>query len=498
MKDKIRILPVIFLVFVTLWLRLVNLGYSDYQGDEIKALSLLAPGQNLIDFLLQQRKGPTQFIITYLVKLVNPTFTNEFITRLPFALAGILAVFLFYRMVNLNFGRRIALYSSLFLTVNGLFVGLNRIVQYQPFVILFSIVSLYIISLAIKRRKWRIGGLYIGMLFWGAAVLSHYDGFFIAPFVVYLLFCWYTSYVDLPVRTRLKHIFLSSGILILIIAIFYVPFIFSISEGTRTYWILRLQEPVDTHKISSSLVTFQIYNPLIVIYLYVAFGIFSLLKIKENFPVILWFIFPLIVMEGVIYDPGTHIYTYFIPATIIIAFGVAVVEDMLEKVSGDLYGRVLSKTGLAILFIFLFTLSHFVFVDHTPEYPWEERKYLIWTLEKPDEKYKLWLFGFPYYRHLEEIGEYVTSTENNGFYATNEHKSIIEHYVPYKFNVNQSGYYIHIYNPQSFRNKLIKDKIRYWQKNYPPVKVFENYGNIVAELYLMPEGDVSEIKKAGY
>jgi 4-amino-4-deoxy-L-arabinose transferase-like glycosyltransferase len=489
MNDKPKILPVIFLAFVTLWLRLVNLGYSNYQGDEIKALSLPTPGQNLVDFIFQQRKGPTQFIITYLIKLVNPTFTNEFLARLPFALAGILAVFFFYRMVNLHFGRRIALYASLFLTVNGLFVGLNRIVQYQPFVILFSILSIYAISLAIKREKWRIVGLYIGMLFWGVAALSHYDGLFIAPFVIYLLCCWYTGDVNLPVRTRLKHMLLSSGICILIPAIFYVPFIFSISEGTRTYWILRLQEPVVVDTIRSSLVTFQIYNPFIVIYLYFAFGILSILKIKKTFPVILWFIFPWIVLEGVVYDPGTHIYTYLLPATILIAFGVAVAEDVLEKVIGDVYGRVLSKAGLAILFTFLFTLSHFVYVDHTPEYPWERRGYFIWTLEEPDRKYRLWLFGFPYYRYWEEIGEYITSTENNGFYFTNEKQSIASRYVPYEFDVNRSSIYIHIYNPQSLRDNPAKDKIRHWRANYQPVKVFENYGRIVAEIYVKPEGD---------
>lgn len=496
--DKTKYLPVILLVFVTLWLRLVNLGYSNYQGDEIKALSLPTPNQNLIEFLLEQRKGPTQFIITYLIKIFNPTFTNEFLSRLPFALAGILAVFLFYRLVNLHYGRRIALYASLFLTANGLFVGLNRIVQYQPFVILFSILSLYALSLAIKREKWRYVGLYSSMLLWGVAVLSHYDGLFIAPFEIYLLFRWYTSDKTLSGRSRLKHLLLSGSIFVIMLAIFYVPFIFFVSEGTRTYWVLRLQEPIVTNEINSSMYTFQIYNPLIVIYLYVAFGLLSILKIKETYPVILWLIFPWIVLEGIVYDPGTHIYTYLIPATILIAFGIAVFEDGLKKVTRDFYGGLLSKTALAILFIFLFTLSHFIYVDNTPEYPWVERKYLFWTLEKPDEKYKLWLFGFPYYRHWEKIGEYVTSTENNGFYSTNEKKSIVEHYVPYEFDVNQSGYYIHIHNPQSLREKLAKDKIRYWTKNYQPVKVYENHGITVAEIYMMPEGDVSVLKEAGY
>ena len=58
MKVKAKLLPVVFLVFATLWLRLVNLGYSDYQGDEIKALSLPGSDQGLVGFLIEQRKGP--------------------------------------------------------------------------------------------------------------------------------------------------------------------------------------------------------------------------------------------------------------------------------------------------------------------------------------------------------------------------------------------------------------------------------------------------------
>ncbi len=88
MKEKLKLIPFLFLVFVTLWLRLVNLGYSDFQGDEIKALWRPAPGQSAIDFLYLQKKGPTEFLVTYLLKFVDPTFSNELLLRLPFA-AGI-------------------------------------------------------------------------------------------------------------------------------------------------------------------------------------------------------------------------------------------------------------------------------------------------------------------------------------------------------------------------------------------------------------------------
>ena len=498
MKVKAKLLPVVFLVFATLWLRLVNLGYSDYQGDEIKALSLPGSDQGLVGFLIEQRKGPVQFIITYLINLVHPTFSSEFLTRLPFALTGILAIFFFYQFVKLHFGSKTALYATLFLTVNGIFIGLMRIVQYQPFVILFSILALYTLSLALKSEKWKIAGIYAGISFWALALFAHYDGVFIAPFVVYLLYRWYNKYPDLSAKNKIKHIAIPGAVCTLLLASFYAPFFLSISRDTQAYWLSRATGIQEKAEPSSSIVTFRLYNPLFVIYIYLAFGLLSLLKIRSIFPIVLWFLFPWIIFEGVIYDPGTHIYTYLIPATILLSIGVGVFEDGIKKLTKGKYGIALSASGLAIAFVLLFSLSHFIFIDHTPEYPWEERRFLFWTLGKPDTEAHIWAFGFPYYRHWEEIGEFVSSTENNGFYSTNEKKSIAFHYVPYQFNIDKSRNYIHIHNPQSFRDKLSDDKIRYWTKRYHPVKVFENEGRVVAEIYNMPEGSVSEIKEAGY
>lgn len=43
LKAYLKFLPIVFLVILTLWLRLANLGYSDYQGDEIKAKLTICP-----------------------------------------------------------------------------------------------------------------------------------------------------------------------------------------------------------------------------------------------------------------------------------------------------------------------------------------------------------------------------------------------------------------------------------------------------------------------
>lgn len=497
-RETVKYAPILFLVFITIWLRIANLGYSDYQGEEVDVLSPTSTGQGLIDYLVQQSRGPTQYIVVYLIKLVHPTLSNEFLTRLPFAFAGILAIIFFYKLVKLHFGKKIALYSALFLTTNGLFVGLTRFVQYQSFVILFSILSLYAFTLALKREKWKITGLYAGMISWAVAILSHFDGIFIAPFVAYILYRWYIQHTDLSKLTKIKHLLFSGVLCGLLLLIFYIPFLFSISEKTKEYWSFRLTIKEAKAGFSSSVANFKLYNPLFIIYIYVFLGHLSLFKITKTFPILVWFLLAWETYELLVYDPGTHIYSYLIPATILIAFGVLVIEELVEKILGSRYGKVLNYAGLLLGFIFLASLSHFIFVDHTPEYPWEERRYLFWTVSKPDTEALLWMYGFPYYRHWEEIGDYVTSANGNGYYSSNEKIRISRHYVPHPYDIEESGHYIHIYNPHNFKDKLAKEKIRYWTKNYRPVKSFENDGRVVVEIYEMPPGSIQEIREAGY
>ena len=499
--NFIKVLPVLFLTFITLWFHLVNLGYSDYQGDEVKALSFAQSGQDFVDGLLQQRKGPTQFIVTYLLSLINPNFTNNFLTRLPFALTAILAIFFFYKLVDLHFGKKIALLASLFLTTNGLVIGLTRIVQYQSFVIFFSISALYSLSLAVHNQKWKLKGLYVGMLLWTAAILSHYDGIFIAPFAAYLLYQWYTKNTYLSPSQKINHLSIMVAVTGTLLAIFYIPFLFTVSEDIKSYWSFRLGIADAKAGLSNSVINFKLYNPLLVFYLYVIFGHLSIPKIKQIFPVLLWFLLPWEILELVIFDPGTHIYTYLIPATILLAFGLVVIEDTTVKLVGSKFGKFLNYASWIILFSFLASLSHFIFIDHTPEYPWENRGYFSLVLSKPETQGGLWIFGFPYYRHWEDISQFILANCPKGYYSTNEKFSIAVKYIPsqdYEYNPDLSTCHIHIENPQSFRNRLSSEKISYWTKNHKPDQVFENNGKSVAEIYLMPPGTREEIKAQGY
>jgi 4-amino-4-deoxy-L-arabinose transferase-like glycosyltransferase len=491
-------LPELGLLGLSLWLRLVNLGYSDLQGDEIKALARLAPGQGLYDFILEQRRGPVQYLITYLVGLLQGDYSNRFLTRLPFALAGLLAVWIFYRFALAHFGQKSALFAALFFSLNGLFIGLTRVVQYQSFVLLFSILALYFFSLASLQERWKIWGLYASAFSWAAAILSHYDGVFITPFVIYLLLKRRSTGTNTRSRYPLKHILLALAILVVLVGLFYLPFAFSISQDTQSYWLERLSGDEAGGQIPSSIITFILYNPTIILYLYLLLGLVSLVRMRTIAPVLVLGFIPWFLFEIVVFDPGTHIYTYLLPGCILAGIGLEQVHGLLERLIPGRYSAAIGVILIGGIFTFLFMVAHLIFIDHTPEYPWSERRILGWKVGLPDEKYRVWVYGFPYNRKWDEVGEYVAANPAGAYYCTNENKPIAGYHIALPFDCEQAGYYVHIYQPQSFRERLANDKVIYWMKKHSPLKAFELNGKVVAEVYQMPPGNLEEIKSLGY
>ena len=499
MQRVTRHWPLLALCLITVWLRLANLGYSNFQGDEIKALAQPTTGQSGLTFLLEQRKGPIQFLITRLIYLINPSNHSEFVNRLPFALAGVLAVLIFYAFLKLHTDKTTALFAALFMATNGLFVALNRIVQYQAFLLFFSTTTLYAFSLAVYKPAWKIKGIYFGFVFLVLAVFSHYDGIFITPMVAYLLFRWYRNNREQSKADRLWRIGVPAVTGVLILAAYYLLLLRSASPDTQSYWLVRLFGIDQGGQISSSVVTFQIYNPLFVLPIYFALGLCSLLEIRKALPFLGWFLALWAPMELLSNDPGTHIYTYILPVCVLAGLGLKKCTDTLRKIAPGWIGNGSGLVLPILLFGGLFGLSHLIFVDHSPEYPWEARGLFIWKIERPGDEYKLWLFGFPYFRHWREIGDFITSSAGEGAkYLTNEKETIAEYYLPPLSRSANPDIYIHISHPQSLNDRLANQKIRYWVRYYPPDKVFKNGGQIIAEIYLLPHGTLDEIRSSGY
>jgi 4-amino-4-deoxy-L-arabinose transferase-like glycosyltransferase len=479
--------PLLIVLIIAFLLRFVNLGYSDFQGDEIKALFIPDPSQKLTSFFMDQRKGPMQWFVTGAVKLVDPAYTHRFVDRFPFALAGLLAVFFFYKLVEGNFSKKIAFYSSLFFATNGLFVAFSRIMQYQSLVILFMVLALYMFSLSSKSERWKDRGLTFGFIFWALSILSHYDGVFIAPFAFYFLY---------P-RLKDKHLWLSLIVPGLMLAAFYIPFVLSISAATMSYWQERLQGLAG--KISSSRYLFDVYQPIYVIDIYTLFAALGFIyliveaiqkrrmQLKHVF-VVIWFLLPAVFMEGLVSIPGTHIYTYILPLTIILGMGIVFIEGLIAAVAVRLKilkpVHVIKVLGLALVFAFISLQTYTIFVNNTTEYPWEDEKFLIFTLKQPSLVYNLSLFGFPYNRHWEEIKTLVDTAPNNGYYWTNEKDSISGYFVPLKEDPYHFGYFIYVLNPQSFYKEISNKRIAAWMATHDPLKIYyDKNGRPVTKVY---------------
>jgi 4-amino-4-deoxy-L-arabinose transferase-like glycosyltransferase len=148
-------LQIALLIAVSLVLRLVGLGYSNFQGDEILTLcrfSDYATPVQFLAYLLEQRKGPVQYLITCAFSLFDPAFSSELALRLPFAIANLLAMACFFILVYRLFTLQIAIYSSFLLAANGIFIAFARIVQYQSFVILGGVLGILGLMMALKMR----------------------------------------------------------------------------------------------------------------------------------------------------------------------------------------------------------------------------------------------------------------------------------------------------------------------------------------------------------
>ena len=208
------------IVLIVCLLVLSNLGTSEFQGDEVMAL--LTGGSTMQgneEALFFHRKGPAEIVLPTALWVLSGTVT-EWTARLPFAIAGILAVIALYVLARRVFGEWAGLAAAALLALNGYVVGFSRIVQYQSVVLLATVLAILCVYLSIRRDLPRFQPL--AGAFVATALLAHYDGVFVLPPLAYLYLTaggrswWRRSW-----RSLLLAVLVSGGLL----ALFYVPFL---------------------------------------------------------------------------------------------------------------------------------------------------------------------------------------------------------------------------------------------------------------------------------
>ena len=440
--SKIELIIIAVLLSVTVILRFPQLGYSHFYGDETKAI-FYNKSISITDFLLDQRKGPLQFVITWLTENTFNGFNEKYI-RLPFAMAGSLSVLVFYLIVRNLFGWKEAVYASFLFTLSGFNIAFSRTAQYQSILILFCLISLFLCLLYTKNKNLLL--LLFSSFFLALGILTHYDTLFFAIPISLISFKLadiktFTIYFLLPI--------------IILSSVFYGPYIIKgyFSEKTQNYVMRRITG--QEYRPSSSVYTLKVYNPDVFYILLLIFSCFYFANgvSFKKIAVFCWFLIPFIVFELIFQNPGTHTNNYLIPLYVMSGVGfVYFIENYLvsRKLKKLFFGAIIT-----ILVVSFFIKATVYIPLLNTGYPWKDQQ-ALYKLRKANNSYHLYLYGFPYYRGWDLIRNYMLSQMGVRGIYTNDNSTLAEYYLR-EFDITPPGsnylpqYYIDVIDNQEFK-----------------------------------------------
>jgi len=462
-------IALILILSVSAFLRFSQLGYSNFYGDETKAL-YYGKNKSAIEHFLNQRKGPGQFLVAWSIETITNSY-DELFMRLPSAVLGVLSVYILYLLVKNLFNEKVALISSLFFSLNGLYIAFSRILQYQVYYVFFGLLSLYLLAKFFKDHKTR--HLLLSAFSMGVAFLFHYDAiFFFIPSIIYILYK--EKNLKKRFETYAKKYLLPFS---LVIGVYYIPyFVFGSFKDNTLLYLLNRVTGVDLRP-SKNLYTLNFYNPLYLGFAYLLFSVFSLKRIKEkNVQVLMvWFFIPFVLFQLIFSNSGTHIHNFILPLIVLSAVGL---ETLLKnKIFLTAFVTLLGGLTLAVQSI--------VFVPFlNTGYPWRNVDILGIKIPKLRQDLQVFAYGFPYYRNWDEIAEYLEPYDLGFPFYTNDNNTLGRFYLR-KFKLysgRQTMFFVDVNNNQLDDNRIPE---RYLDESaYYPAKDFYHNGNVTATVYL--------------
>ncbi len=234
-----EVVALVAVVALAALLRLTNLGYAEYHGDEARAvLRAAAVVQGDAGVLFLHKKGPAEILLPAAVLALTGPLT-ETTARLPLALANLTAVAALFWLGRRLFGPVAGVAAALLLTVDGFGVGFGRIVQYQSLVILLTATTLLVLARLVETPRGSARGLALAAGLTAAGLWAHYEAGLVAVPALYLLGVLWTRHPLLQAalaRGLGGALALGAGLL----ALFYAPFLLHPQFGaTYTYLVDR-------------------------------------------------------------------------------------------------------------------------------------------------------------------------------------------------------------------------------------------------------------------
>ncbi|MFL7791771.1 MAG: glycosyltransferase family 39 protein [Anaerolineae bacterium] len=230
-------LPLLGLVLAAAFLRFGNLGYSEFQGDESRAMLMAAGvvrGEDGILFL--HKKGPVEILLPAVFYALDGTI-EEFAARFPFALANVTGVVCVYVLTRRMFPDLplAAPVAAGFLAVDGYMVAFGHIVQYQS--VVFLMMALAAWCACVWYREGNIVLIVLAVSFVAVGVLAHYEAILVAPFVAWLF--WRRGRNEGWRFSRwLQRAVVLSVAFAVVAGVFYVPFVLNPSFASTADYIV--------------------------------------------------------------------------------------------------------------------------------------------------------------------------------------------------------------------------------------------------------------------
>jgi len=473
-KEGLKPYPIalIIILAISAFLRLTQLGYSNFYGDETKAI-YYRKSNAATEHFLNQRKGPGQFLVAWTVETITNSY-DELFMRLPSAIVGILSVYVLYLLTKNLFNKKVALISALFFSLNGIYIAFARILQYQIYYVFFGLLSFYLLTKYLKDQQTR--NLLLSAFSMGIAFLFHYDAiFFLIPSLAYIL------YQEKETPKNLKVYLINYAMpLGLLVGIYYIPYLIfgAFRHNTLDYLLGR----VAGRKLrpSNNLYTLNIYNPLYLSFVYLAFSIFGLKKVHDRKIQILliWFLVPFTLFQLIIKNSGTHIHNFILPLIILSAVGI---ETLLIN-------KKYLITFVTLLGVLTLAIQVIVFVPFlNTGYPWKDTEILGIEAPKLRQDLQVFAYGFPYYRNWDEVAIYLEPYDSGFHFYTNDNTTVADFYLR-KFKLydgRQTMFFVDVNSNQLDDNKIPE---RYLDESaYYSAKDFYHNGNITATVYLRHE-----------
>lgn len=429
--------------------RLPNLAYSEFQGDE--AVVMRRAARVLVgheEELFLHAKGPVEILTVMPLWALSGTLT-EWQARLPYALAGMLAVAAVAVLTSQYFNERAGMLAGMLLIVNGFLVAFGRIVQYQNLVVTMG--ALGLVALIAYARYGRLPDLLLSAVFIAYGLLTHYDTVLVAPAAIGLLSAGIVSRRS-SWRCEMRNIALAMLVGFLILGGFYIPFVLTPTFSKTVEYILAVRfgqgQGLFQNSAPSIWVMSVFYNSI-----YYVVGLILLISsgalvgvtraVQKRFVprvgitgvdraipplALLYFFIPFLFYLVIVKDPRTHIYTFY-PGLVALA-GAA---------SSETWSRLWPARRLwGLTWVVLFSAGYILcigyiglaFVGHHPEYKrnWPQSRHWLYPVpveELPQEGY----FGFPYHAGWKVIEELYARGVLSGTYATNEESEVTTWYV---------------------------------------------------------------------